>query len=264
MSFKFYRGLSLINKQEKVFAFKLKSFLFGLRLSLLELLRQPSYVVTTMIFPSMFFWFFGIPNAKTLESAKLLVGSFSAFAVLGVVLFQTAVQTAIERASTWSRYLRTLPVSTAEILIYRTVASLFLGALAVSLVVVTGLLFTELKVTDIPWIPFLSSLFLGGIPFLILGLCIGHAVSARAAVPVANLVYLPLSFAGGLWMPPNILPKLIQDISTELPTRWYGEWVWNSLFIREIESVMLMKLLGFGLVGLVIFFGLSLREYSRE
>src|SRR5690606_26109523 len=79
-------------------------------LSLLEMLRHPTYVLTTLLFPSMFFWFFGVPNAKEPGAAQLLMGSFSGFAVLGVVLFQLTVGTAQDRASGWNSYLRTLPV----------------------------------------------------------------------------------------------------------------------------------------------------------
>ena len=223
-------------------------WILGLRMSVQELLRQPTYIVTTMLFPSMFFWFFGVPNAETTDSAKLLTGSFCAFAVLGVVLFQLAVQTSQERALNWSFYLRTLPISLFEVLIYRLMASLVLSFAAVGLVVATAFLFTKLGPQDIPWVPFLGTLFLGGLPFLMLGLCLGYLVDGKSIVPVANLIYLPLSFAGGLWMPPNILPGLIKNISKDLPTRWYGDLVWDSLFQREPSLSLWVKLLTLGLL----------------
>jgi ABC-2 type transport system permease protein len=234
----------------------------GLRISIVELLRQPTYIVTTMLFPSMFFWFFGVPNATAAESAKLLMGSFSAFAVMGVVLFQLAVQTAQERSLSWNRYLRTLPVSLLEVLIYKVAASLLLAVLAVGLVVATALSFTPLGVSMVPWGSFCGNLLLAGIPFLLLGLCLGYGVQGKSAVPVANLVYLPLSFAGGLWMPPNILPKAVQNISEYLPTRWYGEIVWDSLFIRSSPVKNYLELGVMSAVLMLVFFVLYRRDQN--
>lgn len=205
-------------------------------LSLLEILRHPSYVLTTLLFPSMFFWFFGVPNATEPGAAQHLMGSFSAFAVLGVVLFQLSVGVAQDRASSWDVYLRTLPVPSSVFLMARLISSFVLALLAVAGVVLTAYFTTTVDLPTARWAPFFVAVIIGGIPFAGMGLVLGLISTPKSAVPLANMVYLPLSFAGGLWIPPNGLSKTIQKISEHLPTRFYGEIVWSSVLGKNLQE----------------------------
>lgn len=229
-------------------------------LSIFELLRHPTYVMSTLIFPSMFFWFFGVPNAKEPEAARMLMGSFAAFAVLGVVLFQTTVAIAQDRASQWSLYLRTLPISSHTFLIAQLIASFWLAALAVGLVIVTAIGTTEVDFTAIQYMKFFALVLVCGFPFATLGLVLGSVTSPKSAVPVANLVYLPLSFAGGLWIPPNALSPSVQTISEYLPTRFYGEVIWAYVQGMAVASHWIWGLCAYG-VG---FFALAVFLHRRD
>lgn len=234
------------------------------RYQTLELLRQPAYLLSTVIFPSMFFGFFGIPNATSEQRALVLLGSFSAYAVLGVLLFQFAVSIAQERGSPWSSYLRLLPGPAWANPGSQLLTGLLFAMAAVGGVVLTALLFTPLEITKIRWLPFLSSLILGSFPFGLIGLVIGLTARAQTALPLSNLVYLPLSFAGGLWLPPSALPQLIQDISPALPSRMYGEWVWASLLQTPLSQSWLWGLGLYSVVLLPICYFLFKQEEERN
>ena len=67
----------------------------------------------------------------------------------------------------------------------------------------------------------------GAIPFVMLGLAIAYAAPARGALPITNIVYLLSAFAGGFWMPVQMLPSFAAAISPYLPTRQYGELLWS-------------------------------------
>jgi len=222
------------------------------------------YLVSTMVFPSMFFWFFAVPSIQDLPGAKLLTGSFCAFAVLGVVFFQLAVQTAHERGLAWSRYLRCLPLNPFEIVWSRLLASVVLAVAAVFAVLGTALLTTPLHWQDVEVLRLLGALLLASLPFVLWGLIIGYLVSSKAAVPVANLVYLPLSFAGGLWMPKHILPKMIQDLAPVMPTRMLGEVAWAVVLQHEMPQESVVGLTVTAAVGAFIFVCISRRESSRR
>lgn len=226
------------------------SFFF---LSLKEFLRQPMFVVSTLLFPSMFFWFFGVPNATDQASATLLMCSFSCFAVLGVLLFQLAVQTSQERSSPWMRYLQTVPVHEFSLTVARVGASFVLSLLAILLVVGTTYAATDFDGSKFPWLGFFIALMLGGIPFALMALVMGYLIKGKAILPVANMIYLPLSFAGGLWLPPNALPKVIQDISEYLPTRHFGEIVWAVAFEKDIPQAASKGLVIYSLIYVFIF-----------
>ena len=226
----------------------------------LDLARQPMYIVSTVLFPSMFFWFFGVPNAQEVGSANLLTGSFSAYAVLGVVLFQFGVGIAQERASPWADTLRTLPLPPHIGIFARVLSGFFFSLLAVGGVLLTAHFSTPADLSLVRILSLAAVLLLGAVPFALMGITLGFTVSAQSALPVANLVYLPLSFAGGLWMPPNALPKVVQDISPYLPTRMYGEVVWNMMLSREFEAKPAFGLFAYGL----IFLAATLVLYRRE
>jgi ABC-2 type transport system permease protein len=217
-----------------------------------ETCRQPLYVVTTLLFPSMFFLFFGVPNATDERGALILISSFSCFAVLGVVLFQFGVSFAQDRASGWMLHLRTLPTSPHTLWIAKLLTGLFFAVLA-SL----GVMLTAYVSVDFPFPPerlltFYVSVWGGGLLFASLGIIIGLLCSPRAAVPASNLVYLPLSFAGGLWLPPDALPQMVQRISEWLPTRHYGEVVWAAALNEPLETRWWLGLVVYQVIFFVI------------
>ena len=55
------------------------------------------------------------------------------------------------------------------------------------------------------------------IPFCALGLAIGAWVKAQSAVAIVNLVYLPMAFLSGLWIPISLLPSFVQDVAVVFP-----------------------------------------------
>ncbi len=227
----------------------------------LENLRQPMYVISTVVFPSLFFWFFGIPNAPDEDGLAMLTASFCAFGVLSVVLFQFGIGIANDRESTWYSYLRILPGPRGLQMSSRILSGFLFACLSVAGVLMTAKIFGELNFQNYLWLQFAVVLLLGAIPFSCLGLLLGLLVSARSATPVLNLVYLTLSFAGGLWMPPEVLPKLVREISTYLPSRIYGELLWASVLNRPLEN---HEGLGLAAYGLGFFLILAVALHREE
>lgn len=219
------------------------------------------YGISTVVFPSLFFWFFGIPNAPNQDGLAMLTVSFCAFGVLSVVLFQFGIGLATDRDTTWYSYLRILPGPLGLHLLSRIISGLIFAVLSVAGVLLTAKLLGSLEFQNYSWTRFTVVLFLGAIPFSFLGILLGLLVSARSATPVLNLVYLTLSFAGGLWMPPEALPKFVREISIYLPSRMYGELLWSSVLSRPSELRNLFGLTAYG----VVFFGcLAFALYREE
>jgi ABC-2 type transport system permease protein len=197
-------------------------------LVLAELLRIPAFVVPTIAFPAMFFALFTMQYARSnAAAADFMMLSYVAFAVIGVTLFQFGVGVSSERGRPWERYLRTLPVPVTARFAARIVAALLFGAAAAGLLAVVARLFTPIDFSLQQWL--LAALYavIGGVPFVLFGLAVGYWCNARAALPITNLLYLLLSYAGGLWMPPQYLPHVVQEISVYLPTRQFAELLWS-------------------------------------
>src|SRR5690606_24683825 len=61
------------------------------------------------------------------------------------------------------------------------------------------------------------------LPFGALGLAIGYMFGPNSAPVVLNLLYMPMAFASGLWMPITVLPPVVQQIAAYLPTYHYAQ-----------------------------------------
>jgi len=183
----------------------------------LELARHPAYVVPTLVFPAVFFLFFVAPGAGGYSTVKM--ATFAGFAAIGVAFFQFGVGIAVERASPWERYLRTLPVGVGVRLGARVLSAAIFAAAAAATLVLTAIVTTDASLPVGRWLELACVLIMGTAPFALLGIALGYWAPERGALPIANLLYLGLSYAGGLWIRPQDLPAGVAAVSPYLPTR---------------------------------------------
>jgi ABC-2 type transport system permease protein len=98
------------------------------------------------------------------------------------------------------------------------------------------------------------------IPFTFLGIALGYSTNTKSAVAVANLLYLPLTYLGGLWMPPDRLPAGIANLSQFTPTRHAGEIGWAIVGGHQVPASSIIWLVGFS-VAFAIF---AYWRYQRD
>ena len=75
---------------------------------------------------------------------------------------------------------------------------------AAGLVIVVAHVFMPVDLSAVAWLRLGLVLAASSVPLSLLGVAIGYWVSSRAALPVANIAYLGLAFAGGLFVPPQL------------------------------------------------------------
>jgi ABC-2 type transport system permease protein len=186
----------------------------------LELLRYPSFSVPTLVFPAAGFAAFGLQLSAP---ANLVMALYAAIAVLGVAFFQFGVGIAIDRASPWQLFLRILPATQRVRFAARILSALAFGLSSAAIVVVLALIATPVALAPGRWLLFAGTLVLGAVPFGLFGIALGYWLTPRGALPTANLVFLALAFAGGLFTGPQHLPGLVAEISPYLPTRLWSD-----------------------------------------
>ena len=197
-------------------------------LLLRALLRTPAFAIPVIVFPAMFYVIFALQFAKQSAAvAGQMLASYVAFGVIGVALFQFGVGIANERGRPWERYLRTLPISVETRFAARVLVALFFAIVSGGLVAILGAFLTPVDFTPAQWLLLACYTLTGAVPFVLLGVAIAYVVPAAGAIPITNIVYLLCAFAGGLWIPPQFLPKFAAVISPFLPTRAYGELLWS-------------------------------------
>ena len=192
----------------------------------LELLRYPAFSVPTLAFPALFFLLFVASRGD--RNATLLLASFAGFAFLAVAFFQFGVGIAAERETPWERFLRTLPVRTGVRFAARLVSGTLFGLASAGVVALTGVATTDAYLSPVRWVGLVVALAIGAVPFALLGVALGYWASPRGALPVANILYLVLAFAGGLWTTPAHLPSAVASVSPFVPTRQFGDVLWGA------------------------------------
>lgn len=193
-------------------------YLFAyVRLQLLELLRLPSFLIPMATFPVVFYLTVGL---RTGGGPTQTLFNYAAFAMLGAAMFQFGVGIAASRNDPWHLYLLSLPASPRQ----RVLAQLLAGAVFAMLFAlpfaVIGVIFGGFAETSPAALALAgAALVAGALVHGCLGLALGYWLPSRGALPIANLIYFPLSFLGALFGPVDFGPW--QPLHTWSPT---GAW----------------------------------------
>lgn len=196
----------------------LRSYGLEARHELLRLFRTPAFVLPTLLFPGLFYTLFGVllGSRGGGEAATYLLATYGVFGIMGPGLFGFGVTVAIERERGLLALRRALPVPPGAYLLAKmAMAMVFSTIISVTLALLATLL-AGVDLQPWQWLLLLVIDVLGVLPFCALGLYIGTLFSGSAAPAAINLLYLPMAFLSGLWLPLSILP----DIFTRLAPAW--------------------------------------------
>ncbi len=217
------------------------------RIQWLQLIRMPGFVIPTIGFPALFYSLFDLNFARAhLNIAGVLMLGYVAFAIIGVTLFQFGVGIANERTTPWERYVRTLPAPVGVRFGGRIVVAAMFGLVAAGFVVLVASLATGVHYTISQWAAIGAAMLAGGAVFTIFGIAIGYWCTPKSAIPIANVFYLLLSFAGGLWIPPSELPQFARVISPFTPTRQFADLLWNAPSGLSVHALTALAVFGAG------------------
>ena len=227
------------------------------RVATVELIRYPAFSLPTLLFPTVLFLAWG---ARAGVPPALAAVSYAAFAVVGVAFFQFGVGIAAERASPWQLFLRVLPAPPWVHFGARVASALAFGLASSALVVAAAVVTTDPAVPAARWPVLGAVLLLGSVPFALLGIAIGYWLTPRGALPTANLLFLSLTYAGGLLGGADGLPRVVAEVSDLLPTRLWGGLLAAAVGLEPWRPVDAIGLAGYA-VG---FAGLAAWGYRRD
>ena len=200
--------------------------IYGLeaRYETLKLMRIPMYVVPTLAFPLVFYFLFGIAMRRgSSDVGTYLMATFGALGVMNAALFGFGVAVAVERGQGWMLFKRATPMPPLAWIFGRLTMCLLFAALVVALLFTAGILAGGVRLPPGSWLSLAAVLVSGAIPFAAFGLAVGFWMGPNSAPAVLNLLSLPLAFASGMWMPIQVLPKVVQRIAEYLPPYHYAQ-----------------------------------------
>lgn len=186
----------------------------------LRYFRAPGFLLPVILFPTLFYLLFGVVmnHGADASVARYLLASYGVFGVMSPGLFGFGVSLAAERDNGLLTLKRALPMPPGAYLLGKMVmAMLAAGAVMLLLLAMaTGL--AHVYVTFTQAILLVVTGMLGVLPFCALGMFVGTLVKGQGAPGVLNLIYLPMSFLSGLWIPLPQLPVVLQHIAPLWPS----------------------------------------------
>lgn len=206
----------------------------------LKLLRARTFSLSVIGFPIMFYILFGISMNRGVDAggfsfAKYLLATYSCFGLIGASLFGIGVGLASERAQGWIEVKQASPMPALAYLLAKAFTAIAFGLIIVSLLVILGVTAAHVQVTPTQVLKLMGVTVAGAIPFASMGLLLALLVPVTAAPGVVNMIYLPMSFASGLWMPLSVLPKWVGFIAKGLPTYHLAQLALNIMSSKTMS-----------------------------
>ncbi|MFD1739652.1 ABC transporter permease [Bacillus salitolerans] len=186
--------------------------------------------------------------------------SMTVFSVIGAAISTLGIRLSQERTQGWVKQLKVTPLPGWVYLSSKIVTQAILNIGIILLLFIIGIFVKGIELTVWQWILCGLWIWIGALPFLALGVLIGTSKTTELAQVFSNIVHLGLAILGGLWMPLEIMPTIVQNIGEWLPTYRYGHGAWN---ILAGESPQLVDA-GILLLYLVIFMVLSVYISKRQ
>ena len=196
----------------------LKIYLMEARAEILKVIRTPGFTVPSLMFPIMFYVFFGI--IFTMNSAGMptyLLATYGTFGVIGPALFSFGVGIAVERGQGWFDLKEVSPMPATAYVFARIAVTFFYSTTVVILLFLIGAIFGGVELSAAQWVVMGIVLVLGSLPFCAIGLSMGLFLKSTSAPAVVNLTYMPMSFLSGLWVPITMFPDALQIAANFLP-----------------------------------------------
>lgn len=187
----------------------------------LRVLRTPAFAFPTLMFPPLFYLLFGLLlNHGNAAAAHYLFATYSVFGVMAPSLFGFGVGMAIEREKGWLSLKRVAPMPPGAYLFAKLAMAMLFALLIYIVLAAMAFSMGGVHLAFGEWLLIGVVAVFGVVPFCALGLMIGARANASAAPAVVNLIYLPMAFLSGLWLPLSMLPHVFSQIAPLWPA-WH-------------------------------------------
>jgi ABC-2 type transport system permease protein len=197
-----------------------RAYLLESRFEFVKLIRMPRFIIPVILFPLMFYVFFGLMFAQHrggISAATYLLGTYGAFGIIGATLFSFGVTVAVERGQGWMLVKRASPMPPFAYFFAKIITAMAFSVVIVALLFILGISLGGVSLSPATLLALGSVLVFGALPFCSIGLAIGYIAGSNSASAMVQLIYFPMSILSGLWIPIQVLPATVQHIAPYLP-----------------------------------------------
>ncbi len=240
------------------------AYLGDIRFELVKMLRTPAFALPTLMFPAMFYLLFGVLMGSAKGNAGAALYSFAGLSVFGTMapgLFGFGVSLAFEREYGLLVFKQALPMPPGAYLVARMAMAMIFASIISLLMLVLAKFLGHVPFGFVQALEVYVIGVLGVLPFCAIGLCVGAFVSGQAAPAIVNVIYLPMAFLSGLWVPMPLLPHVVQQFAPLWPAFHLAQLQLDSLgapsmgtFASHVAS----------LAGItIVFFTIAMRKLAN-
>jgi ABC-2 type transport system permease protein len=176
-----------------------------LRIELTRMLRNRRTIVFTFVFPAALFLAIGSGSGTDQSVGH---GNVAAYIMVSMALYGAALtaaaggaMVATERAMGWSRQLRLTPLHPAVYISMKALIALILGAVAIAVVNVVGVLQNKAVMPAHIWVECAVLTLVCTMVFAALGVFVGYLVPGENAMQILGPGLALLSFLGNVFIP---------------------------------------------------------------
>lgn len=241
----------------------LRPLLEYVRLEVRRTLRDGGYAVMGVVMPVAMYLLFtnlGVGGDADFRGdyAQYSMIGMAAYGALGAAL-AVGSGVAEDRGRGWLRQLRVTPLHPVQVVAGRALTAGVTVLPAITAVLAAGGLVNGVRLAVWQWLAVGVLLWLGTIPFTLLGLGNGYALTGQATGVVSMACMMGLSVIGGLWIPAGAFPPWLRAISRWTPTARFGDLGWSVLEHHGPGLGTVAVLVGW----LLVFAGYAVFAYRR-
>jgi ABC-2 type transport system permease protein len=186
-------------------------------------LRNRRFFIFSVGFPVVLYFTIAGPNRNEhnfansgLPAALYYMVGLTAFGTMNTVL-STGTRIAGERSVGWNRQLRLTPLSTRNYFRTKVAVAYLMACITIVVLYASGIaLGVSLAAGE--WARMTGLILMGLIPFIALGVLMGHLLTTDSIGPAMGGTTALLSLLGGVWFPVN--SGTFHDIAEALPSFW--------------------------------------------
>lgn len=199
----------------------LAAYLGDIRFELVKMLRVPAFAIPTLLFPVLFFLLFGVLLGSAKGNGQQALMAFAGLGVFGAIapgLFGFGVSLAFEREQGMLVFRQAIPMPAGSYLLARMVMAMIFVGIVSLLMLSLAVFVAHVPLTFSQCVTWFFINMFGVLPFCAMGLFVGSLVSGQAAPAITNLIYIPMAFLSGLWVPLQILGTVLQKLAPIWPS----------------------------------------------
>ncbi|MGW0546671.1 ABC transporter permease [Streptomyces altiplanensis] len=202
-----------------------------IRLEIRRTLRDPGFVVFGVGMPVlMYLLFTNVGRTAEADGATWRVYAMVGMAAYGALGAAVSIGTGVasDKALGWLRQLRVTPLDPKRVVLGRAISGSVTVLPAVLAVLAAGAVVNGVRLDAWQWAALALLLWLGALPFTLLGLGNGYRLTAQTAGLVNVACLMGLSLLGGLWFPTELFPGRLRALAEYSPAHRFADLGWST------------------------------------